>query len=338
MAAWPPEWIRQALNTVLTTTGDIAYRAASGVTRLAIGSTHHVLTVAGGVPTWAAGSKATLTTTGDMLYASAANTLARLAAGSRGQRIEGRGAATAPAYVWDRMDLLLPAGFTVVRVSPSAHAGTLATGGAGSSRSGTTFSVGTSTAIGPSHRATTTAATTVCGSQAAVFDGAVGAFAHRFTGTAAHSGILGVSGARFFIGAASATPSFTSEVLTSDSPTQFAIGFMVRGATDANYQVVCSNDSGQQFTDTGVPATSAVPLLFRYEITLAGVVTWWIYSNTAGAAASLLASGQFTTTSNPFDTGITAADTGVIAAAKAGSSATYYVENGDCWLTFGTIT
>lgn len=67
---------------LLTTTGDILIRGVSGVTRLAIGSTHHVLTVAGGVPTWAAGSKATLTTTGDVLYASAANTLARLGVGS----------------------------------------------------------------------------------------------------------------------------------------------------------------------------------------------------------------------------------------------------------------
>lgn len=74
--------------TVLTTTGDILYASsANTMARLAIGTTHHVLTVAGGLPSWAAGSKATLTTTGDLLYASGANTLARLAVGSTNQML-----------------------------------------------------------------------------------------------------------------------------------------------------------------------------------------------------------------------------------------------------------
>jgi hypothetical protein len=41
--------------------------------------------VVAGVPSWAASSTSTLTTTGDLLYASAANTLARRAIGSTGQ-------------------------------------------------------------------------------------------------------------------------------------------------------------------------------------------------------------------------------------------------------------
>jgi hypothetical protein len=70
----------------VTTNGDLMYgNGASSVTRLAIGSTDQVLTVAGGIPAWVGGSKATLTTTGDLLYASGANALARLAIGSTNQ-------------------------------------------------------------------------------------------------------------------------------------------------------------------------------------------------------------------------------------------------------------
>lgn len=81
-AIFPPWSLFTALRSVLRTTGALLYRTASGLGEIAIGSTHHVLTVAGGVPTWAAGSKATLTTTGDRLVASSANTLARLPVGT----------------------------------------------------------------------------------------------------------------------------------------------------------------------------------------------------------------------------------------------------------------
>jgi hypothetical protein len=68
------------------TTGDILYSsAANTLAKLNIGTTSQVLTVTNGLPTYANGSRATLTTTGDILYASAANTPARLGIGSSGQ-------------------------------------------------------------------------------------------------------------------------------------------------------------------------------------------------------------------------------------------------------------
>jgi hypothetical protein len=76
----------KALNPS-TTLGDLEYRSATANTntRLAIGTTGQALTVAGGVPAWAASSTSVLTTTGDTLYASGANTLARLGVGTDGQ-------------------------------------------------------------------------------------------------------------------------------------------------------------------------------------------------------------------------------------------------------------
>ena len=72
----------------LTTTGDIMYASAAHTpARLAVGSANQALTVAGGVPTWAATPASVLTTTGDLLYASAANILARLGIGSTGQSL-----------------------------------------------------------------------------------------------------------------------------------------------------------------------------------------------------------------------------------------------------------
>jgi hypothetical protein len=81
----------KALNPS-TTLGDIEYRSstANTNTRLGIGTTGQVLTVAGGVPTWATSDDANaiqnalLTTTGDTIYASGASTPARLGIGSTG--------------------------------------------------------------------------------------------------------------------------------------------------------------------------------------------------------------------------------------------------------------
>jgi len=81
----------KALNPS-TTLGDIEYRSstANTNTRLGIGSSGQVLTVAGGVPTWATSDDANaiqnalLTTTGDTIYASGASTPARLGIGSTG--------------------------------------------------------------------------------------------------------------------------------------------------------------------------------------------------------------------------------------------------------------
>ena len=47
---------------------------------------------------WAASATSVLTTTGDVLYASAPNTLARLAAGTSGQVLTANGAGVAPSY------------------------------------------------------------------------------------------------------------------------------------------------------------------------------------------------------------------------------------------------
>jgi len=73
----------------LTTTGDTIY-SSSGTTqsRLGIGSTGQVLTVASGVPSWAtpsSGMTNPLTTTGDTIYSSSGTTPARLGIGSSGQ-------------------------------------------------------------------------------------------------------------------------------------------------------------------------------------------------------------------------------------------------------------
>jgi hypothetical protein len=81
----------KALNPS-TTLGDIEYRSstANTNTRLAIGTTGQVLTVAGGVPTWATSDDANaiqnaiVDAKGDLIAASAADTPARLAVGANG--------------------------------------------------------------------------------------------------------------------------------------------------------------------------------------------------------------------------------------------------------------
>ena len=81
----------KALNPS-TTLGDIEYRSATANTntRLGIGSTGQVLTVAGGVPTWATSDDANaiqnaiVDAKGDLISATAADTPARLAVGADG--------------------------------------------------------------------------------------------------------------------------------------------------------------------------------------------------------------------------------------------------------------
>lgn len=79
----------KALNPE-TTLGDISYRSstANTKTRLAIGTTGQVLTVASGVPAWqtpTAGMTNPMTTTGDTIYSSSGSTPARLPIGTTGQ-------------------------------------------------------------------------------------------------------------------------------------------------------------------------------------------------------------------------------------------------------------
>lgn len=98
-------------STILTTTGDIIYASSGGVAaRLGVGSTHQVLTVAGGVPTWANGSKATLTTAGDLLYGTGSNAISRLAIGTARQVLATNSGATAPEWVASLQSLMTAQG------------------------------------------------------------------------------------------------------------------------------------------------------------------------------------------------------------------------------------
>jgi len=88
-----------AAASPLTTLGDIITRGASVDERLAIGSATQVLTVAGGVPTWATpasgGMTDPMTTRGDMIYKDAANATVRLPTGTVGQLLSTDGTDTA---------------------------------------------------------------------------------------------------------------------------------------------------------------------------------------------------------------------------------------------------
>ena len=80
-----PTWSTINLaDSVLTTQGDVLYEGASALARLGQSTNNYTLATkgAGANPAWQASSTSVLTTTGDILYASGANTLARLAIGS----------------------------------------------------------------------------------------------------------------------------------------------------------------------------------------------------------------------------------------------------------------
>ncbi len=86
-----------------TTLGDLAYSSATANTntRLAVGTTGQVLTVAAGVPSWAtptAGMTNPMTTTGDTIYSSSGSTPARLGIGTAGQVLKVNSGATAPEW------------------------------------------------------------------------------------------------------------------------------------------------------------------------------------------------------------------------------------------------
>lgn len=66
-----------------TTAGDLDYyTSATAKTRVAIGTSGQSLTVVGGVPAWAASPTSVLTAKGDVLTATAANTIARIGVGA----------------------------------------------------------------------------------------------------------------------------------------------------------------------------------------------------------------------------------------------------------------
>jgi len=90
------DFFRNGVNTAdaaipastLTTKGDLITRTTASLARQGVGSNNQSLladsTTANGIK-WGASSTSTLTTTGDILYASAANTLARRAIGANGE-------------------------------------------------------------------------------------------------------------------------------------------------------------------------------------------------------------------------------------------------------------
>ena len=109
-----PQWTSASSVTVGTATnlaggagGSVPYQtAANTTTLLAIGSAYQALQVnAGGTaPSWQASATSTLTAQGDLLYASAANTLARLAKNTTATRyLANTGANNNPA--WAQIDL-----------------------------------------------------------------------------------------------------------------------------------------------------------------------------------------------------------------------------------------
>jgi len=123
-----------------TTLGDIEYRSstANTNTRLGIGTTGQVLTVAGGVPTWATSDDANaiqnaiVDAKGDIVAASAADTPARLAVGTDNQRlVAASGEATGLKYVSDTQNTVIDAAGDLVYGTAADTLGRLAIGTAG---------------------------------------------------------------------------------------------------------------------------------------------------------------------------------------------------------------
>lgn len=127
-----PQWSAASGITVGTATnlaggagGSVPYQSAAGTTAmLAIGTAYYMLGVnAGGTaPSWQPSATSVLTTQGDLLYASAANTLARLAKNTTATRyLSNTGTSNNPA--WAQIDL----SNGVTGTLPVANGGTGAT-------------------------------------------------------------------------------------------------------------------------------------------------------------------------------------------------------------------
>ena len=129
----------KALNPS-TTLGDIEYRSstANTNTRLAIGTNGQVLTVAGGVPTWATSDDANaiqntiVDAKGDIVAASASDTPARLAVGTDNQRlVAASGEATGLKYVSDTQNTVIDAAGDLLYGTAADTLGRLAIGSTG---------------------------------------------------------------------------------------------------------------------------------------------------------------------------------------------------------------
>jgi len=84
-------------STTLTTRGDLLYRGASAVARLAKGTAGQVLGQGANDPAWVNGAGKTLTTQGDVLYRDGSG-LQRLAKGTAGKALIMNSAANAPEW------------------------------------------------------------------------------------------------------------------------------------------------------------------------------------------------------------------------------------------------
>jgi hypothetical protein len=85
------------LNSTLTTRGDLVFKDASALARLAKGTAGQVLGQGANDPAWVNGSSSTLTTQGDILYRDGSG-LQRLAKGTAGQVLKMNSSANAPEY------------------------------------------------------------------------------------------------------------------------------------------------------------------------------------------------------------------------------------------------
>ena len=85
------------LNSTLTTRGDLVFKNASALARLAKGTAGQVLGQGANDPAWVNGSSSTLTTQGDILYRDGSG-LQRLAKGTAGKALVMNSGATAPEW------------------------------------------------------------------------------------------------------------------------------------------------------------------------------------------------------------------------------------------------
>jgi len=86
-----PSWETVAFpDTVLTTQGDILIENSSGLARLGQSTSNYTLATkgAGANPAWQASATSILSASGDILYASGANTLAKLAKATDGDTLQ----------------------------------------------------------------------------------------------------------------------------------------------------------------------------------------------------------------------------------------------------------